>query len=269
MLHDDLRADCSRCTGLCCVVPAFSVSADFAIDKPAERACPHLGTDSRCGIHDRLRPDGFPGCAVYDCFGAGQRVVQQTFGGADWRRSPEVARAMFDAFPRVRALHELLWHLGLALDLAAAGRLRPALTEAYNEIDRLAGADLATLRAVDMAAVWQRANDLLVRVSDLARAGAGGPGPDRRRATPVGADLRGADLAAANLRGAMLVGADLRGADLRRADLTGADLRGADLRGADLGTALFVTQSQVDSAVGDGQTRLPAHLTRPAHWSAN
>jgi hypothetical protein len=31
----DLTADCSRCVGLCCVVPAFAASADFAIDQPA------------------------------------------------------------------------------------------------------------------------------------------------------------------------------------------------------------------------------------------
>ena len=67
----DLRADCARCFGLCCVAPAFAASADFAIDKPAGQACPHLAGDFRCGIHDELRPRGFPGCTVYDCFGAG------------------------------------------------------------------------------------------------------------------------------------------------------------------------------------------------------
>ncbi|HEY6597232.1 MAG TPA: pentapeptide repeat-containing protein, partial [Asanoa sp.] len=36
----ELRADCTRCVGLCCVAPAFSASADFAIDKPAGRPCP-------------------------------------------------------------------------------------------------------------------------------------------------------------------------------------------------------------------------------------
>ena len=31
----DLHADCERCFGLCCVAPAFSAPADFAIDKAA------------------------------------------------------------------------------------------------------------------------------------------------------------------------------------------------------------------------------------------
>ena len=50
-----LRADCSRCAGLCCVAPAFAASADFAIDKPAGHACPHLRDDALCGIHAELR----------------------------------------------------------------------------------------------------------------------------------------------------------------------------------------------------------------------
>jgi hypothetical protein len=50
-----LRADCEQCFGLCCVVPAFAASADFAIDKDAGQPCPHLSEDFRCGIHAQLR----------------------------------------------------------------------------------------------------------------------------------------------------------------------------------------------------------------------
>lgn len=75
-----LRADCGSCFGLCCVALPFSASADFAVDKAAGTACGNLGDDFRCGIHTRLRTEGFNGCTVYDCFGAGQRVSQVTFG---------------------------------------------------------------------------------------------------------------------------------------------------------------------------------------------
>jgi uncharacterized protein YjbI with pentapeptide repeats len=107
--------------------------------------------------------------------------------------------------------------------------------------------------------------ELLERVSARVRSSVP-HGADHRRAMLLGANLRRADLHGATLRGATLVGADLRGADLRRADLTGADLRGADLRGADLTGALWVRQGQLAAAVGDGATRLPIGLTRPAHW---
>lgn len=69
-----LRADCASGFALFCVAPAFSASADFAITKKAGQACPHLHPDFRCGIHTELRQQGFRGCTVYDCFGAGQKV---------------------------------------------------------------------------------------------------------------------------------------------------------------------------------------------------
>ena len=81
----ELQADCAQCFGLCCVALPFAASADFAIDKAAGSPCRNLRTDYRCGIHTELRQRGFNGCTVYDCFGAGQKVSQVTFGGADWR----------------------------------------------------------------------------------------------------------------------------------------------------------------------------------------
>ena len=54
-----LRADCARCFALCCVAPAFAISVDFAINKRAGKACPNLQADFRCGIHTRLRQQGF------------------------------------------------------------------------------------------------------------------------------------------------------------------------------------------------------------------
>ncbi|RKN37815.1 pentapeptide repeat-containing protein [Micromonospora endolithica] len=264
----ELRADCSRCAGLCCVAPAFAASADFAVDKPAGRPCPNLRPDSRCGIHPELRDRGFPGCTVFDCFGAGQRVVRVTFGGRDWRDDPATGQAMFDSFAVVRPLHELLWYLTEALALHPPAPLRADLAAALAETDLLAGGDPETLRALDVDAHRGRVNPLLARAGDHARQRGGPPGPDRRGAVLLGADLRRVDLRGANLRGALLVGADLRGVVLARADLTGADLRGADLRGADLSAALFLHQAQLDAARGDRHTVLRSTHTRPTHWAA-
>lgn len=262
-----LRADCERCVGLCCVVPAFAASADFAIDKPAGRPCPHLATDSRCGIHSRLRERGFPGCTAYDCFGAGQQVTQVVFGGQGWREAPQTAAQMFAVFPVVRQLHELLWYVTQALALAPARSVHDDLRRALRRTEDLTRQSPRDLLELDVAAHHRAVNALLVRASDLVRAGAGGRVADHRGADLLGADLRTADLGGASLRGALLIGADLRGADLRLADLTGADLRGADLRGADLRTSIFLTQSQLETARGDAATGLPPSLDRPRHWA--
>ncbi|MEU8209847.1 pentapeptide repeat-containing protein [Micromonospora sp. NPDC049044] len=259
-----LRADCGRCFGLCCVVPAFARSADFAIDKPAGRACPNLRPDHRCGIHTELRQRGFPGCTVFDCFGAGQQVAQVTFGGRDWRDAPETLPAMAEAFAVLRPLHELLWYVTEALALHPPADLREELTRARAETAALTEGDPAQLRTVDVAAHRDRVNPLLSQASAAARSPGGA---DHRGAHLPGVDLRRADLRRANLRGALLIGADLRGVDLSQADVTGADLRGADLRGADLRRTLFLHQTQLDAARGDTRTGLPQPLTRPAHWT--
>ena len=271
--RSSLRADCERCAGLCCVAPAFAASADFAIDKEAGHACPNLLSDFRCAIHTRLRQEGFPGCVAYDCFGAGQKVTQVTFGGQDWRRTPQIAAQSFAVFTVMRQLHELLWYLGEALRLPRSGPLHGELNLALGETERLTQGSPGALAALDATAHRRGVNALLQRTSELVRSevdrtGIGRRGIDRRGADLVGADLRGADLRCANLRGALLIGADLRGADLRNADLTGADLRGADLGGTDLTASIFLIQSQLDAAKGDPDTRVPPSLHRPAHWVA-
>lgn len=257
-----LTADCANCAGLCCVAPAFAASADFAIDKPAGVACPNLRDDFRCGIHAQLRQRGFPGCTVFDCFGAGQRITQETFGGRVWREEPEIASAQFAVLPVMRQLHEALWYLAEA-ELRAPALLLEEVLAARVRTDELAAGTAEELTALDVGAHRQQVGELLARVSESIQTP---PGPGLRNADLMGADLRRRRLRNASLRGAYLIGADLRGVDLGTADLLGADLRAADLRGTDLTGCLFLTRPQVEAAVGDMSTRLPVALARPAHW---
>ena len=262
--RERLRADCARCAGLCCVAPAFAASADFAVDKPAGTPCRHLQADHRCGIHDRLRERGFPGCTVFDCFGAGQQVVQTTFGGRSWRESPELAAGMFAVLPVMRQLHEVLWHLAEVRALPVPAALHAEARDLQDRTEQVTGAGAVDLQVFDLAGHRARVGDLLgrasahVRSADRARS--------RRGADLVGRDLRRTPLVGADLRGALLLGADLRGADLTRADLLGTDLRAADVRGADLSGALFLTRPQLAAATGDAATRVPAGLEHPPHW---
>jgi hypothetical protein len=269
----DLRADCSRCFGLCCVALPFAASADFALTKPAGVPCPNLGDGFACGIHDRLQPKGFAGCTVYDCLGAGQKVAQTTYAGVSWRDDPSSAAEMFEVFPVVRQLHEMLSYLAEGLRRDDAAGLHDQLRRAYDETDRLTRSSAADLLALDVPAHRTGVDVLLVSVSRAVRSAAlprgarAGRRRDRRGADLIGAALGGADLRGVDLRGAYLIAADLRGADLRGADLIGADLRDADVRGTDLSPTLFLNQMQVAAARGDDRTRLPGHLTRPTRWA--
>lgn len=269
-----LRGDCDNCFGLCCVALPFAASADFAIDKLSGQPCRNLQDDYRCGIHTKLRQQGFRGCTVYDCFGAGQKLSQHTFGGRSWRQEPLAARLMFEVYPVMWHLQELLWYLTEAIEHSASETIRPQLQAAWEETERLTGFDAEALLKLDFAAHRAGVNTLLLQTSELVRAKAPKLKTDSQRkkigrgADLMGAKLQNADLRGANLRGSYLIAADLRGADLRYADLIGADMRDTDLSGADLSESLFLTQVQLQAAKGNADTKLPPALNRPEHWSS-
>jgi hypothetical protein len=146
------------------------VSPDFAIDKGPGEPCPNLTEDFRCGIHDRLRDEGFRGCVAYDCFGAGQKVTQITFNGRNWRQSPLIAAQMFEVFGVMRQLHALLVYLSQALTLGSARPLYGELRRKQDELEGYSRESPDALLRLDVASHRREVNDLLLRVSDLVRA---------------------------------------------------------------------------------------------------
>jgi len=72
--------------------------------------------------------------------------------------------------------------------------------------------------------------------------------------------LTGVNLDGASLKGAVLAGSDLTRARLDRADLSGTDLTTTDTQGARLTNVTGLTKAQLDSAVVDSGTVLPAEM---------
>ncbi|MFE3973490.1 MULTISPECIES: pentapeptide repeat-containing protein [unclassified Peribacillus] len=269
---NNLRADCEYCFGLCCVALPYAKSADFAFDKDGGTPCSNLQSDYRCGIHENLRAKGFRGCTVYECFGAGQKVSQITYDGNDWRDNQASAKEMFDVFPIMQQLHEMLCYLNEALNLEDAKPLHRDLQAAFEDTEYLTKQNPKSLLALNVPAHRATVNDLLLRTSELVRAKVSFKKNQKKQykigrgSDLIGAKLRGADLRGANLRGALFIASDLREADMRVTDLIGADFRDADLSGADLTGSFFITQAQVNSAKGDMHTKLPPSLSIPDHW---
>ncbi|MEC1527285.1 pentapeptide repeat-containing protein [Bacillus spizizenii] len=272
-LHDniqhDLRADCQHCFGLCCVALPYTKSADFAFDKDGGTPCRNLQSNYQCSIHKDLREKGFRGCSAYECFGAGQKVSQITYEGKDWRNNPETANEMFDVFPIMQQLHEMLWYLYEALSIDIAKPIHHELRTSFEKIERLTRLSKERLLTLQVDEHRAEVNEWLLKTSELVRAQARNPKLPKkisRGSVLIGAKLKGLDLRGANLRGALLIAADLRNADLRMTDFIGADVRDADLSGADLTGSIFLTQAQVNAAYGDSNTKLPPSLQTPAHW---
>jgi uncharacterized protein YjbI with pentapeptide repeats len=172
-------------------------------------------------------------------------------------------------------------------------------------VSSLKGADLkkADLSEIDLSGSDLRTADLkgailtgaLLSVADLRDADLSGA--DLLGANFTGANLQGVNLSRANLSGANFRGANLTGANLSKANLHVIELRGANLSNANLGEANLkeatlseadlgmadltraqlkradlrdvagLQQDQIDSALGDGQTKLPQGFGRPKAWS--
>jgi len=272
--HEDLRINCEKCFGFCCVALYFSTTEGFPSDKDAGTPCKNLQKDFSCAVHKSLREKGLKGCTAYDCFGAGQKVAQTTYGGQDWRQGGERAKQMFEVFLIMRQLHEMLWYLTEASSLQATCAIKDRLKDLIRETGDLTHLNAEALLGLDLDAHRKDVNSLLQQTSELVRTKTlGGKKSDLKRRRTIagrldliGQDLRKNNLRGADLRGALLIGANLRGSDLSGADLVGSDLRDADLRGANLADSIFITQAQINTTRGDSSTRLTRFLVRPAHW---
>jgi hypothetical protein len=116
------------------VAPSFERSEDFAFDKAAGQACSFLTKSCRCAIHAERALRGLPGCVVYDCHGAGQRVTRA------FAARPDEDGERDRAFLRVRPPHELMWLVQEALAICpkSDGALCTELEHSFLELDALA-----------------------------------------------------------------------------------------------------------------------------------
>jgi uncharacterized protein YjbI with pentapeptide repeats len=274
-LFVDLKSDCKKCFGHCCVALYFSASEGFPSDKEAGKPCSNLKKDFSCSVHKNLQEKGFKGCTSYECFGAGQKVAQTTFKGQDWQKDIESAQQMFNAFSVMRQLHEMLWYLTEALLIKTESNMKNKIEHLIKETEELTYLNANDLLELDIDSHRVKVNSLLKKVSEHVcvkyyedkRKTFKGKRTISGRLDLIGKDLRKTDLRGENLAGALLIAADLRGNNLAGANLIGADLRVVDIRGANLIDSLFITQSQINNAKGDSNTRLPIRIERPRDWS--
>ena len=149
-IRESLTADCSQCFGLCCTALNLIASSDFPINKPAGSPCVNLQSDYGCKIHANLREKGFKGCTVFDCLGAGQAVSQVTFKGQSWRDSPEIGAKMFQAFPVMEQIHEMIAYTAEALSYELPQALSEKLNVQLKELQCLTKRDADHLLSFDI-----------------------------------------------------------------------------------------------------------------------
>ncbi len=82
---EQLKIDCSKCSGLCCTALFFSKIDGFPENKKAGKPCTNLENNYRCKIHHELEKSNMKGCIGYDCFGADTRDTN--FNNSDLREA--------------------------------------------------------------------------------------------------------------------------------------------------------------------------------------
>lgn len=167
--RENLRSDCLNCFGLCCVALPYAKSADFAFDKDGGTPCRHLQSNYSCSIHENLITTGFKGCVGYECFGAGQRVSQMIYEGNDWRDNKTRAKEMFNVFPIVQQLHEMLWYLSEALEFQATNSIHNDLRISFEETERLIRQTRENILKIDVHEHRMKVRELLLHTSELVR----------------------------------------------------------------------------------------------------
>ncbi|MDL4840219.1 pentapeptide repeat-containing protein [Aquibacillus rhizosphaerae] len=265
----DLKSDCTNCFGLCCVALPYGKSADFPFNKDGGDPCRNLCSNNLCAIHDQLREKGFRGCVSYECFGAGQHVSQSIYNGKDWREDKEQVEEMFTVFPIVQQLHEMLLYLQQTLTLKETESLKNSLQKIYEDTFELTLKKPKEILKIDIVAHRSKVSALLIESSKIYRNYNNKKGRKnglKKKSDYLGANLKGLNLQGEDFRGKLMIAANLSHSDLSRADFIGADFRDANLSGANLTDVLFLTQSQINSAVGDVFTKIPSYLERPSHW---
>lgn len=273
-IFKELKIDCKNCFGFCCVALYFSASEGFPNDKVAGNPCVNLKLDFSCNVHKDLRQKGLKGCTAYDCFGAGQKVAQITYKGQDWHQIPELSKQMFDVFLVMRQLHEMLWYLTDALTFIQSSSIRGKLNLMIKETGELTNLDAQLIREVDIESHRIKVNSLLKEANELVKKEVFSDKKTNfknkkkliKRYDFIGSNLTNTNLKGANLAGALLIATDLRNTDLKGTNLIGADLRDADIRGANLSDSMFLTQSQINTANGNSNTKIPKSLVKPSYW---
>ena len=138
-IRPEKRSDCSRCAALCCIAYPAEKSPGFAASKRAGEACPKLDRAGKCTIYGRRTEQGFSGCLEYECFGAGQHVVQELFGGRDWRDDPALLSPMLECFLTVRKACDLLYLIDYARERGVPDRELATLAALEEELVAIAG----------------------------------------------------------------------------------------------------------------------------------
>ena len=98
-----------------------------------------------------------------------KRFLKSPSAETDWRDDEETANQMFEVFPIMQQLHEMLWYLTEALTLKVTLSIHSDLRYAFDKIERLTLLSPNSILELDLSAHNGLVNALLLHTSELVR----------------------------------------------------------------------------------------------------
>jgi len=265
-LIEELKIDCSKCSGLCCVALFCSKMDGFPEDKPAGKPCINLQEDFRCKIHAELIKQKMKGCLGYDCFGAGQKVSQTIYHNANWQTDQAKSQEIFDVFLVVFQVHQILYFLAEAKTMIPARELWNNVNALIKKGRDICNASPQEILAFDIDEYKKQVNECLRKVSSLISL-KDNHNKEEHKMNFVGKKFKEKNFDGMDFTMTLLIATNFEGCSFNGANFLGADTRDTNFNSADLSDAVFLTQGQINSAKGNLVTKLPSHLSSPITWA--
>lgn len=261
-----LLIDCEECCGLCCTALYCTKTDGFPEDKVAGKPCKNLRDDFKCEIHNKLADKHLKGCMSYDCFGSGQKVTQDIYAGVDWKKSPKQADEMFQVFLIVYQLHQMLWYLIEAANLISEENLQDKIKTMIDENVKMTQMSPEKIIALDLEEYRGRVNSALKETCKLVHSEIQNSSDQNHIMDCIGKNFKNKNLDGKDFSMTLLIASNFEGCSLRGTNFLGADMRDTNFKNANLSQSLFLTQMQINSAIGNSNTKLPLNLTMPEIW---
>lgn len=265
VMPEKMKADCSKCSGLCCTALFFSKSDGFPEDKADGKPCVNLTNQYKCKIHRELEKKGMRGCIGYDCFGAGQYVTQVIYQGKTWREIPSQAKEIFRVFVIVFRLHQMRYFLFETMRLIPAKELMDNIQNMIIKNEEMCNEKPENIVKVDIETYQNEVNYLLKQVCSLLNTYLG-IGNLKNGSTFLGRNFKGKDMSGYDFNMQLLIASNFAGCCFSGATFLGTDTRDADFSDADLRDAIFLSQGQINAAKGNRRTKIPKQIDYPVTW---
>lgn len=261
IIQNNLKIDCNRCSGLCCVALFCAKSDGFPENKESGIPCKYLNSNFQCDIHSKLIEMKMKGCIAYDCFGSGQKVTKDIFPTINWKTNKDKSKEIFETFLVVFQLHQMEWYLLESMALVKDKYLLDSIEKLISKIELVLKQPYNKILNFDLNTFRFEVNPVLKSISKQFASNNRFNEKDL-----IGKNFRKANLDGHDFSMSLLIAANFEGCSLKNTNFLGADLRDTNFRNTDLSSCIFLTQIQINSSQGNSNTILPEHLTYPISW---